>query len=642
MILALVPRPSCLTLVWRRVGVTALLCAQVLSCSPQAGSVRGVSGLGAGSSSATGNNAAATGAGQPNAVVSSTSAGSTATVVPTSAAPTTGANPINTTPVDLGSNVLVFDANMSMSTIQAKINAIAGDQQSNQFGMERYALLFKPGHYALDVQVNYMMTAAGLGTSPDDVVITGSVRSKASWNGGNATQNFWRGAENISVVPTLDNNTMIWAVSQGTALRRMHVQGPLSLSDNGWSSGGFVADSMVDGTMDSGTQQQFLTRNSTLKVWAGKNWNMVFVGVVNPPSGSWPTVPYSVVSNTPAIREKPYLSVDGNGAYVVRYPPLKTASVGIGWQDIKEAPSVIPMSSFYVAHADADTADTLNAALKKGLHILFTPGVYALTSSLQVGFKNTILLGLGMATLKPTQGTPAVTTADVDGITISGLLFDAGTLNSPSLLQVGTAGSTKDHSLNPAVLHDVHCRVGGAGAAKTTACLIVHSNNTILDNVWLWRADHGDGAGWSANPSLHGIVVNGAAVTAYGLFSEHFQGYQTLWNGNNGATYMYQSEFPYDPPDQSDWQHDGVNGYASYKVGPQVTKHTALGMGMYCVFANSVVTDNAIEAPTASGVTLSHLITVWLGAADGSAINHIINGTGAAANSGSSTSKSAN
>jgi len=624
--------PTCFAAPHGRPGIIVALSCLLLgamACNPSAGTVRGV---GAGSGAVA--NSVAAIATQPNGMVG----GSFGTVMSPSGPPVTGTNAVNATPVDFGPNVLVFDANMPMATIQAKLDSIANKQAANHFGTERYAYLFKPGKYALDVQLNFMMTAAGLGTAPDDVTITGAVRSKATWNGGNATLNFWRGAENLSVVPTQDGNTMVWAVSQGTSLRRMHVKGPLNLSDNGYSSGGFIADSKIDGVVNSGSQQQFLTRNSVLGQWVGKNWNMVFVGVRGAPSGSWPSAPYSVVASTPVIREKPYLSVDGNGAYVVRYPPLKTVSQSMGWLDAAEAPAVIPITSFYIAHATSDTADTLNVALKKGLHILFTPGVYKLTSALQVTYKNTILLGMGLATLAPTQGTAAVLVADVDGVTLSGLLLDAGINNSQTLLQVGTAASVVDHSANPTVLHDISCRVGGAGAARATSCVTINSHHVLLDNTWLWRADHGDGAGWASNPSLNGIIVNGANVTAYGLFSEHFQGYQTLWNGNNGATYMYQSEFPYDPPNQSSWRHDNVNGYASYKVASGVTKHTAVGLGMYGVFANPVVTDNAIESPLGLGVTFNHIITVWIGVAEGSAINHIINGTGGAAKSGSTTS----
>lgn len=536
--------------------------------------------------------------------------------------------------VDFGPTVLIFDSGMSMQDIQAKMNDVYNKQRPNHFGPERFAYLFKPGSYNLDVKIGFGMTAAGLGASPDDVQITGAVRVKGDFlPDNNATQNFWRGVENMSVVPTQDNGALVWAISQGTSFRRMHVRGNMNLSDNGWSSGGFVADSKIDGTIDSGSQQQFLTRNTTYGRWNGSNWNMVFVGDKNAPSGAWPNAPYSVVEKTPVIREKPYLAVDGAGRYVVRNPQTKRSSVGNGWGSGQSQDAEIPISKFYIAKSSVDNADSINAALDKGLHVIFTPGLYNLNKSLQVRNANTILLGMGIATLRATQGDAVITTADVDGLSISGFVVDAGPTNSKSLFVVGQSGSSNDHTGNPAALHDISCRVGGAGKGRTTACLTINSRDVILDNTWLWRADHGDGANWYDNPSLNGIVVNGANVTAYGLFSEHFQEYQTLWNGENGTVYMYQSELPYDPPNQDAWQHDGVAGWASYKVANSVKQHKALGMGVYAFFHNRVRVDSAIESPNVPGVTPQHIVTVWLGQAEGSEVTHIINGWGDTANS---------
>ena len=189
---------------------------------------------------------------------------------------------------DFGPNVLVFDP--SMTNIQSQLDAIFRKQESNQFGSDRYAYLFKPGQYRLDVQMGFYMQALGLGQSPDRVAITGAVRSTAGWMRGNATCNFWRAVENLSVTPTQDRNPDIWAVSQGTALRRVHVKGDLNLWDGGWSSGGFIADCLIDGRVNSGSQQQWLSRNAQWGSWTGGSWNMVFVGVVNPPErgrGLW-------------------------------------------------------------------------------------------------------------------------------------------------------------------------------------------------------------------------------------------------------------------------------------------------------------------------------------------------------------------
>jgi hypothetical protein len=524
---------------------------------------------------------------------------------------------------------------MSQSAIQSQIDSIYGQMDSNQFGTSRYALLFKPGMYSADVKVGFYTQVLGLGQSPDSVIINGAVRSKADWLGNNnATCNFWRGAENLEVVPqgSIDGGTNIWAVSQGTQLRRVHIAGNINLDDGGWSSGGFIADSAIDGTINSGTQQQFLTRNDD-QSWTGHNWNMVFVGDGYAPGGNWPNPPYSVQPTTPVVREKPFLYVDGAGNYLVMVPNLKQNSAGHSWGS--GAPPGVPQSigQFYIA-TPKDTASTINAALAGGKNVLFTPGVYHLTSSLQVDNPSTILLGLGLATLSSQSGNALITVADVDNVTLAGLLLEAGPTSSPTLLQVGPPGSSADHSAHPTLLADIHCRIGGNHVGSAVNCFTINSNDLIIDNVWLWRADHAqDATGWTVNPSDNGLTVNGNDVTAYGLFVEHFEKYQTLWNGNGGTTFFYQSELPYDVPDQGSWMAPtGHNGYASYKVADNVTSHKAIGLGVYSVFSNYVTEDNAIEAPASAA--MNHMVTVSLASGQ---ILHIYDGTGGAVGNGTQT-----
>ena len=133
-------------------------------------------------------------------------------------------------------------------------------------------------------------------------------------------------------------------------------------------------------------------------------------------------------------------------------------------------------------------------------------------------------------------------------------------------------------------LHDMFFRIGGATPGKATTSLVVNSDNVLLDNIWAWRADHGNGVGWTLNTADTGVIVNGDDVTAYGLFVEHYQKYELIWNGENGKTIFFQNEMPYDPPSQADWQHDGVNGYAAYKVADSVKAHEGWGLGSYCFF----------------------------------------------------------
>ena len=519
---------------------------------------------------------------------------------------------------DFGPNVLVLNPAMAPALMQAQIDRVYKLQQQSEFGSDRNALLFLPGEYKLDVPVGFYTEVIGLGVSPDAVHITGNVRSDASHDHNNATCTFWRGVEGFSVTPSggTVKDTMQWAVSQAVPFRRMHVLGSMVLhQNNGWASGGWMSDSLVDGNVGSGTQQQWISRNSEWGSWTGSNWNMVFVGVVHAPDGDWPVPPYTRVAKTPVVREKPFLQVDAQGRYSVRVPALAHDSAGITWRGGSTPGETIPLSRFYIAHAGADTAAAINAQLDAGKNLLFTPGIYDLTEPIRVTRPNTVVLGLGFATLHPVNGTAALTTADADGIILAGLLFDAGPALSPVLLELGPAGSKASHAQNPVSLHDVFFRVGGAGVGRAGVNLLVNSNDTIVDHTWIWCADHGAGVGWTQNLSANGMVVNGNNVTVYGLFVEHHQQFQVLWNGNGGRTYFYQSEIPYDPPNQASYTSAAsVNGWASYKVADGVTSHQAWGLGIYSVFLQpEVVLTRAIEVPRAPGVKFHHMITVALG-----------------------------
>lgn len=531
---------------------------------------------------------------------------------------------------DLGPNVLIFDP--STPRLQERLDEIYAKQEKAEFGPDRFALLFRPGNYDLDVKVGFYTHIAGLGPSPDDVAITGAVRAKATWRKGNATCNFWRSVENLSVIPTLENNTNIWAVSQGVSMRRTHVKGDMNLWDGGWSSGGFLADSLIDGTLNSGSQQQWLSRNAAWGAWKGGNWNMVFVGTTNPPSGDWPEHPYTVVEKTPVIREKPFLFIDDSDRFAVMVPALRAqGSQGISWSPASpQAPNVpIPIDAFFLAHAEHDNAASINAALASGKHLILTPGIYHLGGTIRITRPETVVLGLGYPTLVADTGVPAMAIADVDGVSVAGILFEASEIPAPTLLQVGEPGSAASHAANPTVLSDIFCRVGGAIVGRADCLVTIHSNDVVGDNFWLWRADHGTGAKWHINHNRNGLIVHGDNVTIYGLFVEHCHEYQTIWNGDGGRVYMYQSEMPYDPPDESAWSHDGITGYASYKIADRVKTHEAWGVGIYCVFWDAaIIAHTAIEAPIVPGVNLHHKVTIRLNGKPGSGIRHIINSEG--------------
>jgi hypothetical protein len=229
------------------------------------------------------------------------------------------------------------------------------------------------------------------------------------------------------------------------------------------------------------------------------------------------------------VREKPFLYVDGDGAYHAFAPAVRTDSHGTSWEGRKPAGESLPIGDFHIAQPD-DTAATLNSALAAGKHLLLTPGIYHLTEPLKITRAGTVVLGLGLATPVPDDGVTALDIADLDGVKVAGLLVDAGSTVSAALIRIGPDGSHRGHTSDPTSLHDVFVRIGGAGVGKATTSIVVNSNHVIIDNTWLWRADHGTRVGWTSNTSDHGIVVNGDDVTVY------------------GRTYFFQNEMPYDPP----------------------------------------------------------------------------------------------
>jgi hypothetical protein len=570
---------------------------------------------------------------------------------------TAGAGQAAPPPPDFGSNVVVFDPSMPTSQIQATVDAITAQQVDNEMGSQRYALLFKPGTYGsvatpLIIQVGYYTEVAGLGASPADVVINGHVdvynRCLAPDNC-IALNNFWRSVSNLTInvmgLSACRSSGDFWAVSQAAPMRRVNVTGGnLTLMDYctagpQYASGGFIADSQM-GFVINGSQQQFLVRDSSIGGWSNGVWNQVFSGVVGAPPQSFSSTPfnpppYTTLDTSPVTREKPFLYTDSSGQYNVFVPALRHDSSGTTWGSGPAAGSSIPIRRFFVARP-TDNAKTINAAIAGGQNLILTPGVYHLDQSIDVKRADTVVLGLGFPTLVPDNGVAAMTVADVPGVKLAGLMVDAGAVNSPVLIQVGKPNAHKSDPNDPTSLQDVFFRIGGAAAGKATTSLVVNSDDVILDDIWAWRADHGNGVGWTVNTADTGVVVNGDDVTAYGLFVEHYQKYEVIWNGERGRTIMFQNEFPYDPPNQAAWTHDGINGFAAYKVADSVKTHEAWGLGSYCFFNvdPTIHAAHSFEVPNTAGVKLHDILTVSLGGVG--TIDHVVNDTGAAAQ-GSST-----
>ncbi|HSO99653.1 MAG TPA: coagulation factor 5/8 type domain-containing protein [Solirubrobacteraceae bacterium] len=585
-----------------------------------------------------------------------------------------------------GPNVVVFSPSMPQSEIQARLDQIGNQQVPNQFGSQRYAILFEPGTYGsasdpLAFQVGYYTQVAGLGASPHDVVINGSAQVNNQCASGSCTglDNFWRSLSNLTVnfVPKSnpafypngesascqDSNAM-WAVSQAAPMRRVILNAKTFLFDYcggpQYVSGGFFGDDSFSNTVVNGGQQQFFTRNSNLdNGWSNGVWNQVFMGDNGAPAESFGpgSQQYTTRPTTPVSREQPFLYRDTTvGRLKVFVPAARQASVGPDYAAGAAPGYSLPIGRFFIADPSSPVSK-INAALSRGRDLLFAPGVYQIDHTIKVNRPDTIVMGLGFATLIPRRGNVTMRTADVPGIKLSGMIFDAGAQRSPALLQVGSYRHGQGEQSNlrrahhersggghasgtanladPTLLSDVFFRIGGAEPGQATDALVVNTGNAILDDVWAWRADHGAGAGWTTNPAATGVVVNGNNVNAYGLAVEHFQKDEVLWNGQNGRVVFFQNEMPYDPPTQAAWMSSPTNdGYPAFKLGADVTRFAGYGMGSYSFFNQGVpiYSSEAFSSPKAPGDRFHDLLTVFLNGSGG--IRSVINGVGGPSNAG--------
>jgi len=321
--------------------------------------------------------------------------------------------------------------------------------------------------------------------------------------------------------------------------------------------------------------------------------------------------------------------LSNTGAYSLRVPRLELNKEG-ATTNFGNA-EVIDFANVYVATA-ADSSATINAKLASGLHLVLTPGNYQLTDSIVVNNPNTVVLGIGFPTLVATNGKPAITVGNVDGVRIASVLLEAGRVTSPALLKFGEIGY-KGSAQNPGFLYDIFARIGGTnnpGQYQVSCDIVIqiNSGNVVFDNSWLWRADHGVSGSVmnSQNPSNNGLVVNGDDVTAYALAVEHHLHDLVVWSGERGRTYFYQSELPYDVT-QANF---GAPGYVGYKVNDTVKTHNAWGVGVYSFFRDAdVSTPNGFLSGAGNGISFIYPFTKYL--SGNGEISHVLNGRGNAA-----------
>ncbi len=574
-----------------------------------------------------------------------------------------------------GPNVCVFNDTMSQATIQSDLNSIATQQVpvASQFDNQRYAVLFQPGTYGsaaspLVFQVGYYTEVAGLGAMPQDTVVNGAIDvfnnlCTAGTTDCNSDDNFWRSLSNLTLnvdlpssppayaPPVLDpsgagcaNSAEMWSASQASPIRRAIINGSVVFQDycasNNFASGGFIADSQVSGDLNFYGNQQYMVRNSDI---GGANgcpqglWNMVYSGVQGAPAPVFTgqCEQNTVLSASPVTEEEPFLFTDSSGNYNVFVPAVQHGSSGPSWSSGQEAGTSLPLSKFFVA-SPATSILALDGALAVGKDLILTPGVYDLNQPILVSRPGTVVLGLGFATLVPQHGNAAVVVTPNSGVKLSGLIVDAGPVNSPVLLSVGTPGPGS--ATDPDVIQDVFFRIGGAETTPVSASvsLLDNASNSIIDDVWAWRADHGNAVGWTQNTASTGVVVTGSDVTAYGLAVEHYQKNNVIWSGQGGTDIFFQNELPYDVPSQSAWMATpSQDGYPAFLITPNVKTFQGYGLGSYSFFNQGVAIQDAMafQAPDTPGVQFHNIFTRFLNGSG--SINSVINGTGAAVSSAS-------
>jgi hypothetical protein len=565
-----------------------------------------------------------------------------------------------------GPNVCVFSDTMSQATIQADLNAIATQQVpvASQFDNQRYAIFFLPGAYGsaadpLVFQVGYYTEVAGLGAMPQDTVINGAIDvfnnlCTAGTTNCNSDDNFWRSLSNLTLnvdlpssppayaPPALDpkgttctNSAEMWSVSQAAPVRRVIVNGSIVFQDpcatNNYASGGFIADSKVSGDLNFYGNQQYMVRNDDIGGANGALWNMVYSGVQGAPAPAFTGIgnQVTVLPTSPVSEEEPFLYTDSSGGYDVFVPAVQDDSSGPSWASGSEAGTSIPLSRFFIASPDTPVP-AINVALALGKDLILTPGVYDLSQAILVSRPDTVVLGLGLATLVPQHGNAAMVVVPNNGVKLSGLIIDAGPVNSPVLLSVGIPGPAS--ASDPDLIQDVFFRIGGAETTpvSATVSLLDNASNSIIDNLWAWRADHGNAVGWTVNTADTGVVVTGNNVTAYGLAVEHYQKNEVIWSGQGGTEVFFQNEMPYDPPSQSAWMASPTqDGYPAFLVTGNVKSFQGYGMGSYIVFIQTTATlfaDAAYQSPDTPGVQFHNLTVVYIGGSGGD--NSIINGVG--------------
>lgn len=298
------------------------------------------------------------------------------------------------------------------------------NETGRDFDTKRVAVLLKPGAHKAKFNVGFYNSLVGLGRDPGAVELeafeclngVGPDGAQHSQSPG-ALNQFWRSVENLTTAPGRD---IYYFVSQASPLRKVHVQGQLRLCgavgggiyEWGYASGGFTADCKIDGGVEFGGQQQYLTRNSLIPDDMGYKhgaWSNVLVGAqgpYRPETGQ--LCKETVVESTEKIAEKPYIVYEElEDKYYLMIPRIELNKKGISWEKYSSGNvDKVGFEHVYVAEAGTSTAAIINAKLAEGKHIVLTPGIYKITEPIVVSRSHAVILGLGMATVQQADLAP--------------------------------------------------------------------------------------------------------------------------------------------------------------------------------------------------------------------------------------------
>jgi hypothetical protein len=213
----------------------------------------------------------------------------------------------------------------------------------------------------------------------------------------------------------------------------------------------------------------------------------------------------TVLPSSPVTEEEPFLYIGPQGDWDVYVPAVQRSSSGPSWASGTEAGTSIPVSRFFIANPGTPVLE-IDAALALGRDLILTPGVYDLEQPIVVSRSDTVVLGLGFATLVPERGNASMIVLPNNGVKLSGLIFDAGPTNSPVLLSVGAPnpfGGSQVSANDPDLVQDVFFRIGGAETTpvSATTSFLDNADNSIIDDVWAWRADHDNDVGGRRTPA---------------------------------------------------------------------------------------------------------------------------------------------